>query len=203
MWTMDLHGIGAESTVRIEPERRLSPEEFFQFCQANEDWRIEQSANGEIEIMPPASMDTSGDNAYIIHKLFAWAERDGRGFVYDSNGGFRLRNGATRSPDATWISRAARDRIPQEERQIFPRVCPEFVIELASPSDSLPRLKRKMREWIENGAQLAWLIDPRSRTAIIYRPEREPETLESPDQLCSERSVEGFVLDMRRVWNRV
>jgi Uma2 family endonuclease len=120
MWTMDLRGIGAESTVRIEPDRTLSTEESFQFCQANEGWRIEQAADGEIEIMPPASMDTSGNSAYIIHKLFAWAERDGRGFVYHSTGGFRLRNGATRSPDAAWISRAARDRIRAEERQVFP-----------------------------------------------------------------------------------
>jgi len=195
MWTMDLHGVDANSIVRIDPERRLSPEEFFRFCQANKGWRIERAAGGEIEIMPPAAMDTSGDNGYINHRLFAWAEQDGRGFVYDSSGGFRLRNGATRSPDAAWVSRASRDRLPPEERQVFPDLCPEFVIELASPSDSLPGLKRKMCEWIENGAQLAWLIGPHSRTAITYRPNRDPETLENPDRLRGEGPVEGFVLE--------
>jgi Uma2 family endonuclease len=111
MWTMDLHGVDANSTVRIDPDRRLSPEEFFALCQANEDWRVEQRAAGEIEIMPRAAMDTSEDNAYINHRLFGSAERDGRGFVYDSSGGFRLRNGATRSPGAAWVSRASRERL--------------------------------------------------------------------------------------------
>ncbi|HWD97750.1 MAG TPA: Uma2 family endonuclease [Bryobacteraceae bacterium] len=201
MWTMDLHGIDAEATVRIEPERRLSPEEFFQFCQANEDWRIEQSANGEIEIMPPAGIETGGENAEIITQLTLWAKRDGRGIGFDSNTGFILPNGATRSPDAAWVSRAARDRLSPEERKVFPRLCPEFVIELISPSDSLPRLKRKMREWIDNGAQPGWLIDPRSRTAWIYRPNVDPQVLENPDTLRGEGPVAGFLLDLHEVWN--
>jgi len=201
MWTMDLHGIDANSIVRIDPERRLSPEEFFAFCQENEGWQIEQTADGEIEVMPPAGIDSGDENAEIIAQLRLWAKRDGRGIGFDSNTGFVLPNGATRSPDAAWVSRAARERLSPEERKAFPRLCPEFVIELASPSDSLPRLKRKMREWIENGAQLAWLIDPRSRTAWVYRANSDPLMVENPDRLCGEGPVEGFVLDLHEVWD--
>jgi Uma2 family endonuclease len=198
MWTMDLHGVDANSTVRIDPERRLSLEEFFDFCQANEGCRIERAADGQIEILPPVDIDSGDENAEIIAQLRIWAKRDGRGAGFDSNTGFMLPNGATRSPDAAWVSRAAREGLSPEERKTFPRLCPEFVIELVSLSDSLPHLKRKMREWIENGAQLAWLIDPRSRTAWITAPTAIHECCRIPiDCAAKVRWKDSFSICMR------
>lgn len=200
MTTMDLHGVDANSTVRIEPERRLTPEEFYQFCLANDGWQIEQTAEGEIEIMPPAGSSTSDENSEINMQLRMWAKRDRRGRAFDATVGFMLPNGATRSPDAAWISHGLYDPLPQGQKDRFPRISPEFIIELASPSDSRARLKRKMQEWISNGVTLGWLIDPRSRTVHVYRPDREPEVLQNPEQVFGEPPVDRFVLDLHEVW---
>jgi Uma2 family endonuclease len=197
---MDLHGIDAESTVRILPEHRMSSEEFFRFCQANPEWRIEQSADGEITIMPPAGGETGHRNFEVSADLAIWTRKDGRGKGFDSNTGFELPNGATRAPDAAWVSKDRLGKLTDKQKRVFLPVCPEFVIEIQSPSDSLPQLKRQMHEWIDNGAQLGWLIQPDVREVVVYRPGNPPELFQNLDRIEGEGPVAGFVLDLIRVW---
>jgi Uma2 family endonuclease len=197
---MDLYGIAEESTVRIQPDRRMSSEEFFRFCQANPEWRIEQTADGEVVIMPPAGGETGNRNFEVAVEFGIWARRDGRGKSFDSSTGFELPNGATRSPDVSWVSKERLAALTPEQKRVFIPLCPEFVIEIQSPSDSLPRLKRKMREWIDNGAQLGWLIQPDARVVQVYRPGRDPEYRDKIDRIEGEGPVAGFVLDLTGVW---
>jgi Uma2 family endonuclease len=201
--TLDLIGIAEESTVRVEPDRPMSSDEFFDFCQANSFFRIERMADGEIVIMPPAGDESSHECARMNARLFNWAERDGRGRVFDSSAGFKLPNGATLSPDASWISHVRLATVTREQIRKFAPICPDFVVEVQSPSDSVPRLKRKMHEWIHNGAQLGWLILPDSKTVYVYRPGQEPEFLTNITQLKGEGPVEGFVLDLTEIWSQL
>src|ERR1700730_14448663 len=136
---MDVLTITRPVSVVLKP---MNEDEFFEFCQRNEDLRIERTAEGEIIVVPPASLETGGGNARIIAQLSVWADEDGRGRAFDSNTGFTLPSGAVRSPDAAWISEARIQTIPENDYRKFAHVCPEFVIELLSPTDSLPELKR-------------------------------------------------------------
>ena len=200
---MDLIGIAWESTVRIEPDRPMSSEEFFDFCQANSSWRIERMADGEIIIMPPAGMESGHYGSELSEQLNHWAKQDGRGKAFDSSAGFQLPNGAMLSPDASWIGNARLSTLTRKQKQAFAPVCPDFVVEIQSPSDSVPRLKRKMHEWIDNGAQLGWLILPDSRTVYVFRPGREPEYLNNVTRLDGEGPVDGFVLDLTEIWSEL
>jgi Uma2 family endonuclease len=186
-----------ESTVRIQ---RMSSEEFFNFCQANSDCQIEQTADGEIIIMPPAGGETGNRNFDLIGQFAAWVYRDGRGEGFDSNTGFELPNGATRSPDLAWVSKKRLARLTPQQKSVFIPLCPDFVVEIKSPSDSLPTLRKKMLEWIENGAQLAWLIQPESKTITVYRPGATPEQTTGVERIAGEGPVAGFSLDLGKMW---
>lgn len=198
---MDLVGIDKTAEIRIEPDEPLSPGEFFDFCQANSEWQIERSADGEIIIMPPAGPESAHYSLDAGANLFIWAKRDRRGRAFDSSAGFTLPNGAVRSPDSSWVSRERWSRLTSEEKLGFPPVCPEFVIEVKSRTDSLPRLRRKMREWIDNGALLGWLIMPETKTVQIFRPGVPPETREGLRKLAGEGPVDGFTLDLTDIWS--
>jgi Uma2 family endonuclease len=180
----------------------MSEEEFIEFCEKYEDFRIEYDAPAEeIIIMPPTDEGSSFRNSDITRQLGNWARRDGRGRVYDSSGGVLLPNGSRRSADAAWVEKArVKEARRREPRRSWPVLCPDFVIELRSPSDRLKQLRAKMEEWIENGAQLGWLINARNRTVTIYRPGREPEVLTNPDRVEGEGPVKGFVLEMAEIW---
>jgi Uma2 family endonuclease len=190
-----------ETEVRLLAEPKMTDDEFFDFCQVNDNLRIERTAEGEIEIQAMVGSETSDRNGELTMQLRAWAKRDGRGKAYDATGGFFLPNGAARGPDGSWILRSRLAGFTNREKRKFLRTCPDFVIELTSPSDRLPRVKEKMREYMENGAQLGWLLDPDTRTAYIYRPGREPEKLVAPERLHGESPVDGFVLDMAEIWD--
>ncbi len=198
---MDLVGIEKMASITIEPDERMSADEFFDFCQANSDWQIERSADGEIIIMPPVGLDSSNYENEVGAQLRNWARREGHGKAFGSNAGFTLPNGAMRAPDAAWVSSDAIARLSREQRKKFAPICPEFVIEVQSPSDSVPRLKRKMLEWIDNGAQLAWLILPDSKTVYVYRPGAPAEMLKGVTKLSGEGPVAGFELDLTDIWS--
>lgn len=132
--------------------------------------------------MPPAFSDTGNRNFNIAAHLWVWAEKDGTGLGFDSSAGFTLPNGATRSPDASWMKIEKWNRLTEEEKASFAPICPDFVIELRSASDTLTGLKDKMQEYIENGVLLGWLIDRKNRTVYIYRPNQEPQILENLNQ---------------------
>ena len=189
-----------ERPVAIQWERRMTDDEYFQFCADNPDLRIERSAEGDILIMPPVGGESSFRNSELTAELRIWARKDGRGRVFDSSVEYFLPSGAAYSPDASWVLRSRLDKLTKDEKRKFLRLCSDFVVELMSPSDRLSKLKTKMREWIENGAQLGWLLDPDHRTVYIYRRDREPEQLVNPERLAGEGSVAGFVLVLADIW---
>jgi Uma2 family endonuclease len=178
----------------------MTDDEFVEFCAQFPDYSIEISAEGEILIMPPSDFFTSGQIGEIFLQLSLWSRAHKPGRVTESSGGFVLPNGARRAPDVAWVA-PGRPGLPDRKRRPrFPRFAPDFVVELRSPDDRLSRLRPKMREWIENGTSLAWLVDPERRAVEVYRPDREPETLLNAESVAGEGPVEGFVLDLRPVW---
>jgi len=189
-----------DSPIRIQPARPMSDEEFFRFCVANPDLRIERTAEGEIEIMPPTGFETADRNADLTMQLRTWAKRDGRGTAVDSNAEYILPTGAARSPDASWVLRSRLAKLTAGQKKKFPPLCPDFVVELRSPSDRLRQVQAKMREWMDNGAKLGWLIDPTTRTVYIYRPGQATERLVDSHRVEGEPPVDGFVLEMADMW---
>lgn len=184
----------------LRPPTPLNDDQLLEFCAANDSLRIERNPAGELIVMTPAGGKTSNREGYLFRELDLWAEQDGRGIAFNSNGGFSLPDGSVRAPDAAWLSLEKWNRLSPEQQSKYPPFCPEFVIELRSPSDSLSDLEQKMADWLANGAQLAWLIDPLPQLAVIYRPGQEPQTLLQPESLRGEGPIAGFVLKMQRLW---
>jgi Uma2 family endonuclease len=136
-----LNDVETESPILIQPRRCLSDQEFFDFCEANPDLKIERTTEGEIVITPPAGWETSNRNLDLLEQLQAWTKRDGRGKAFDSNTLFMLPSGAGRSPDAAWIARSRLARLAKEQKRKFGALCPDFIVELRSPSDRLSTLQ--------------------------------------------------------------
>lgn len=177
-----------------------SDDEFFDFCMLNKDLRIELTSEGDLIIMPPTGGETGNRNFTLIGKFAVWVEKDGTGKGFDSSTVFSLPNGAKRSPDLAWVRNERWNALTKKQREKFPPLCPDFVVELRSPSDSLRYLKSKMREYIENGAQLGWLIDPFEKKVYVYRPESAVEALNDPEKISGRPLLRGFVLDVRALW---
>lgn len=187
--------------VRTSPVVEMNDEQFFQFCQINRDLRIERSAQGDLIIMAPAGGSSGRRNAKLTALFDAWASVEGSGQIFDSSTGFRLPNGATRAPDVSWVSNERLDQLSDEEWEKFLPLCPDFVLELRSPSDPLRVVKGKMDEYIENGARLGWLLDAPRKQVHVYRPGLPTEVLDNPQQLSGAPLLKGFVLDLPAVWN--
>jgi Uma2 family endonuclease len=183
------------------PLPELTHDEFFDFCAANSDYRIERTAEGKITIMAGTGGETGNLNAELTAQLHMWAKTDRRGVAFDSGTMFLLPNGAMRSPDAAWVLRSRWVELSKETRRRFVPLCPEFLVELTSPSDRLPAVQRKMSEWMAEGCQLGWIIHPPLKTVHVYRPGCEVEILEEPTQVVGEGPVAGFTLDMASIWN--
>jgi Uma2 family endonuclease len=186
--------------LRFRPETPMSDEELMRFCAANDFLRVERDANGEILVMTPAGIKTSKMNMRIGRLLDEWAEQDGRGIAVDSNGGFTLPDNSVRAADAAWLLKSRWNALSEADQARFSPLCPDFVIELRSPSDNLPELKAKMELWIANGAQLAWLIDPIEQEVTIYRPGEAPEVHHHPSSVQGNGVMAGFELVMARIW---
>jgi Uma2 family endonuclease len=178
----------------------LTDKQFYRLCQDNRDLRLELTADGELIIMLPTGSMTGWRNARIMHRLTDWAERDGVGLTFDSSTGFRLPNGAKRSPDASWVRREKWDALTEEEKEGFAPLCPDFVVELRSPEDRITTLQDKMLEYISNGAELGWLIDPKARRVYVYRRGQPTEYLENPEAIAGDPALRGFVLNIRDIW---
>jgi Uma2 family endonuclease len=178
----------------------MTDEQFFQFCVANPDLRIERKANGEIVIMAPEGGVSGSRNSTINADLNIWTRRNGTGVAFTSSAGFRLPNGATYGPDAAWVRRERLLSLSRHDKERFLPLCPDFVIELRSASDRLRPLKAKMQEYIANGALLGWLIDPDSRSVYVYRPDRPVEHLQSIVTISGDPELPGFVLDLAPIW---
>ena len=179
----------------------LANEQFFDFCQINKDLRIERTALGDCEIMAPTGWETGRKNLSLAAQLYIWAEQDANGIASDSSTGFILPNGATRSPDVAWVKKSRLETLTPEQKQKFLPLCPDFVIELRSPSDSLKTLKEKMHEYIENGVSLGWLIDPQTQQVFIFQPQKTALQLDNPAFLVADALLKGFKLDMHKLWD--
>ena len=168
--------------IKFKPLTYMDDEQFAKFCALNDDLRIERTAKGEIVLMPPTFSYSGNRNFHLAIQVGNWATADGTGEGFDSSTGFRLPNGALRSPDIAWILQERLEELPSEERRKFPPICPDFVIELRSSSDSLSMLQAKMQEYMNNGARLGWLIDPVStpKRVHIYRPNADVIILDEP-----------------------
>jgi len=195
-FTIDLAFLPATLTAPPMTDRQ-----FADFCAEHPDLFFEAAATGEIIVMPPNFSKAGARNLEICRQLGNWAQRDARGIANDSSTGYVLPNGARRSPDASWTPKEEIRKLPEASLEGYWQLCPAFVIELRSHSDRLPVLRAKMKEYLANGALLGWMIDPDSRTVEVYRPDRKPESLTGVDSIAGEGPVEGFVLELRKVWD--
>ncbi len=200
MTTLLIQSADGSMTINLPTIASMSLAQFYEFCQANRDLRIERTATGDVIIMPPAFSDTGNRNLKISQQLANWADQNGTGETFDSSTGFTLPNGATRSPDAAWIQLDRWNALTEAQKTSFAPICPDFVLELRSANDTLSTLQDKMQEYQANGALLGWLIDRKQRRVYIYRPNREPEILESPDTVTGDPELPGFVLRMEKIW---
>ncbi|HEX3183470.1 MAG TPA: Uma2 family endonuclease [Pyrinomonadaceae bacterium] len=180
--------------------RPVSHREFEQLCREYPDLRLELTSSGELIVMPPTGLRTGTRNADLTYQLTAWTKNDRSGVCFDSNTAFTLPNGAIRSPDGSWMSRMKWDSISDFEKDRFSHVCPDFVVELRSGTDSLRTLFQKMEEYITNGATLGWLIDPQAHRVYVYRAAEEPIVLEDPTVVSGEPLLHGFELQMEEIW---
>lgn len=188
--------------VRVELGSLLpsSDEELYELCARNPELRIERTAGGEIVIMSPAGGASSHRSLEVAVALGSWARRDGTGAAFDSSGGFILPNGAMRAPDASWVLRSRLAEVPRQAREKFLPLCPDFVVEIKSPSDRLADLEVKMAEYRDNGARLGWLLDPETRRVHVYRPGQEPQVLEDSTQVAGDPELPGLLLDLELIW---
>lgn len=187
--------------VRIPPSMQMTDDQFFEFCQINSDLRIERNKFREISIMRPTGSETGNRENNILGQLWVWSEQDGTGITFSSSAGFKLSTGAERSPDASWIKLERWNALSPEQQQKFAPICPDFVVELRSPSDNLRLLQEKMAEYLrEPGVQLGWLIDRKHCRVYIYRPGMPEECLEHPNSVSGERVLPGFVLNLSKIW---
>jgi Uma2 family endonuclease len=188
-------------TLNLSPTVELTDEQFYEICQNNRDLKFERNANGELIIMAPIGGESGRHEADLITDLNIWNRQTNLGVVLSSSTGFKLPNGADRSPDAAWVQLERWESLTPEQRRKYPPLCPDFVIELRSETDSLSVLQKKMQEYISNGTRLGWLIDPRNRRVEIYRPHRAVEILESPTSLSGEDVLPGFILQLARIFD--
>ncbi|MEG3839484.1 Uma2 family endonuclease [Microcoleus sp. herbarium14] len=188
-------------TLNLNSIIQLTSEQFYQLCEENPDFKLERSANGELIVMPPTGGETGKRNSKLNLQVGIWNEQTQLGEVFDSSTGFTLPNKADRSPDASWVEKSRWDALTPEQREKLIPLCPDFVIELVSPSDSLKKTQEKMQEYMENGCRLGWLINRKKREVEIYRPGRSVEILQSPQTVSGEDVLPGFVLNLQKIWN--
>jgi Uma2 family endonuclease len=190
--------VNDETVIQL---RDMSEEEFYEFCSLNSDYRIERTAQGDILIMPPAGGETGYRNSDLTTQLMIWSRKNGLGRVFDSSTAFHLPNGAILSPDASWVLKSRLTKLTREQKRKFLPLCPDFVVELTSPSDRLSKVQEKMREWMDNGAQLGWILHPDAREVHIYTPRCHVEVVRDAVEIIGEGPVEGFALMLSEIWD--
>jgi len=187
-------------TLNLNSVIKLTREQFYQLCQENPDLKLERNAQGELIIIPPTGGETGRSNVNLILQVASWNEQNQFGEVFDSSTGFTLPSGADRSPDVSWVEKYRWDALTKEQKEKFIPLCPDFVIEILSPNDSLKKTQNKMQEYIENGCCLGWLINRKKQEVEIYRPGQDVEVLKFPQTISGENVLPGFVLNLQRIW---
>jgi Uma2 family endonuclease len=178
----------------------LTSEQFDQICAANPDLKFERTPRGELVIMSPTGGETGMNNATLISRFVVWNEQRNLGKVFDSSTCFRIPGGGDRSPDVAWVEQSRWDSLTPEQKRRFPPLCPDFVLELRSPSDNLKVIQTKMQEYLQSGARLGWLINPEDQQVEIYRPGQPVEVLPSPTEVSGESVLPGFTLNLAWLW---
>ncbi len=189
------------TTLKLEPAIVLSENQFYTLCRQNPDVKFERTSNGELIIMPPTGEETGRKNAELIADFIFWNRKTGLGVVFDSSTCFRLPQGSDRSPDISWVKKERWEALTPEEKEKFPPLCPDFVLELLSPSDNLSLAQTKMQEYLSNGLKLGWLIIPQTQQIEIYRQDRPVEILQSPVELSGEAILPQFTLNLTWLWH--
>jgi Uma2 family endonuclease len=187
-------------TLNLNPIIKLTREQFYQLCETNPELKLERNAQGELIVMPPTGGETGRSNVNLIFQVAKWNEENQLGEVFDSSTGFTLPSGAERSPDVSWVEKSRWDGLTKEQKEKFIPLCPDFVIEIMSPSDNLKKLQNKMEEYLENGCRLGWLINRKKQEVEIYRLGKEVELLKLPQTLSGEDVLPEFVLNMQKIW---
>lgn len=187
---------GFDNLVLRLDEGRFSSADFAAFAVENPDLRLELNKEGEMIVMMPVGPVGSNRNGRLTARLFNWADQDATGIAFDATAGFKLPNDAERSPDASWIRLERWEALTREEQETFSPLCPDFVVELRSRSDRLKTVQAKLEEYIENGAQFGWLIDPLKKQVHIYRPDAAVEILDNPSEVSGEPLLPGFILKL-------
>jgi Uma2 family endonuclease len=179
---------------------KLTDEQFEHLCADNPEIKFERTPTGELVIMPPTGGETGRGNAKLTSRFVVWNEQYNLGEVFASSTCFKLPGGGDRSPDVSWIEKSRWDSLTPEQQRKFPPICPDFVLELRSPSDSLQMLQRKMQEYLVSGIRLGWLINREDAEVEIYRQGQAVEVLRSPSELSGEEILEGFMLNVEWIW---
>jgi Uma2 family endonuclease len=187
-------------TINLDPVLTMTGEQFYQLCRANPDLKFERTSKGELIIMPPTGGETGKHNFNIGLDLGLWNRQTQLGVCFGSSTCFQLPNGGDRSPDLAWIRQDRWDALTPEQKDKFPPIAPDFVLELMSPTDSLKDAQAKMQEYKASGVKLGWLINRKTRVVEIYQSGKETVRLELPEKLSGEDVLPGFVLDLRSVW---
>ncbi|MBW4511096.1 MAG: Uma2 family endonuclease [Scytonematopsis contorta HA4267-MV1] len=188
--------------IKLPDSLKLQDEDFYQLVAANKDLRLELTYDGELVIMSPTGGETGNRNFDLIGQLYVWSLKNPNlGKFFDSSTGFKLPNGATRSPDASWVEISRWNSLELQERKRFLPLCPDFAIELVSETDDLEDAQAKMREYISNGLRLGWLINPKNKQVEIYRPGQLVQVLNSPTSVSGEDVLPGFILDLQPIFD--
>ncbi|MBD2486775.1 Uma2 family endonuclease [Aulosira sp. FACHB-615] len=187
-------------TLQLPPHLKFTDEEFEQIVAVNRELRLELTAEGELVIMSPTGGETGSRNFDLLGQLWFWNSQKNLGKAFDSSTGFRLPNGATRSPDAAWVRIERWNSLTPEQRKKFLPLCPDFAVELVSETDDVAETQAKMEEYLASGLLLGWLINPKDKQVIIYRPNQAPEVLRSPTSLSGEDILPGFVLNLQQIF---
>ncbi|MBW4569069.1 MAG: Uma2 family endonuclease [Tolypothrix carrinoi HA7290-LM1] len=187
-------------TLNLNSVIKLTREQFYQLCEENPDLKLERNAQGELIIMPPTGGETGRSNVNLILQVASWNEQNQLGEVFDSSTGFTLPSGADRSPDVSWVEKSRWDALTKEQKEKFIPLCPDFVIEIMSPSDTLKKVQDKMDEYMKNGCRLGWLINRKKQEVEIYRPGQDVEILKFPQTISALNVLPGFVLNLQRIW---
>ncbi|MEN9223422.1 MAG: Uma2 family endonuclease [Thermostichus sp. BF3_bins_97] len=188
-------------TLDLTPLITLTRQDFIRLCAANPELKLERTAQGELIIMAPTGGETGHWNAEITTDLTLWNRQTGLGKSFDSSTGFSLPCGSDRSPDLAWIPKEKWEALDPQLRQGFLPLCPDFVLEILSPTDSWIQTQAKMQEYMDNGCRLGWLLDPKTKRAMIYRAGQAPELLEDPETLSGEEVLPGFTLPIKQIWS--
>ncbi|MEG3858329.1 Uma2 family endonuclease [Microcoleus sp. herbarium12] len=187
-------------TINFNAIAQITDDQFYQLCRANPDVKFERNAQGEIIVMSPTGGETGNYNSEINADFVIWNRKTQLGVCFDSSTCFKLASGANRSPDVSWIKKERWDALTLEQKQKFPPIAPDFVLELMSPTDSLKDTQNKMQEYMDNQVKLGWLINRKTRRVEIYRQGQEKQILECPTELSGEDILPGFVLNLQALW---